>query len=348
MTPPISLLKTRTAVDTYLKLLFAERKASAGQVDPSYSALWEAIEQVAMAGGKRLRPYLVVVGYGGLDEKIVDVAAAWECLHIALLMHDDVIDQDFVRHGHHNVSGLYRDTYARSTDGQRAAHYANSAAILAGDLLLAEAYRLVHAASFEDSIRRQAMQELHTALFEVMGGELIDVEASFVRDTTIDPLAIYRYKTAGYSFIGPLLTGAYCAGLELSIIETLRDFALHAGIAFQIQDDVHNVYSETSEIGKPVLSDLREGKRTLLSVYHVEHMDTQQARHFAAFGDPSSNDETLKVIQHDMEASGARAYAEQCANKHTRAATGCLEALPDGSRKNTLRELLQRLSHRTH
>lgn len=100
---------------------------------------------------------------------------------------------------------------------------------------------------------------------EVVGGELTDVESAFVHDMPFDPIKIYRYKTAGYSFVGPLLSGAYCHEESQDTIDSLRRYAISAGIAFQIHDDLLGVFGDERETGKSTLTDLREGKRTLPS-----------------------------------------------------------------------------------
>lgn len=170
------LSATKQAVDAYIMDRIDDRVAQASAVHPRYERLWREIARIYQAGGKRMRPYLAVVGYGKLDTAIVPVAAAQELLHVAMLVHDDIIDQDTMRHSQATINGAYETDYVSVLPGSQATHYANSAALLAGDVLLSEAYRLVQSAPFSSSVIRQLSERLSQSVFEVIGGELIDVE----------------------------------------------------------------------------------------------------------------------------------------------------------------------------
>lgn len=259
-----------------------------------------------MAGGKRIRPHLTIVGYGSADDRIIPVAAAQELIHIAMLMHDDIIDQDDMRHGIANINGRYSTHYREYVSPQRAMHYANSAGILAGDCMLSEAYQVISSSSFDASVTRKLINQLHLSIFEVIGGELLDVEASFVQGVDFDPLKIYRYKTASYSFIGPLISGAYCAGTDEREVEKLRTFATNLGIAFQIQDDLLGVFGDEQETGMSSLSDLREGKETLLVRFHRQLMDEEMRERFMEFGNENTSLSALASIRNDMRESSVQ------------------------------------------
>ncbi len=346
MNTPIDPSAVRVRVDDYIDELLAERIQQAQEVGGSYARLWQQIDRVVKAGGKRIRPYLVVVGYGKLDEAIVPIAAAQELVHIAMLIHDDIIDQDFVRHGEDNVGGAYQSIYRPFVTPERADHYANSAALMAGDALLSESYRLVAQSPFDEAVRSRVLAELHQSIFEVIGGELMDVEAGFVTGEQFDPMQIYRYKTSSYSFIGPLLSGAYCAGLSDQAQATLRELATNMGIAFQIQDDLLGVFGEQAQTGKSVVTDLREGKRTLLVQHHEALMNDAQRDRFAAFGDSGASDDALRTIARDMVDSGAKdKTAEEVERYFTRTQDG-LERVPEGATKASLEGLMKKLRGR--
>ena len=336
----------KNRIDDAMRALFARRKQDASELGATYVRFWDTIESVSMVGGKRLRPYLTMVAYGKIDERIIPVALAQELIHIAMLMHDDVIDQDFVRHGSANVNGLYRDRYESYLDRRKATHYANSAGVLTGDVLIAEAYQSVATGDFDADTIRRVTSVLSTSLFEVIGGELLDVEAAFVDDERFDPLQIYRYKTSSYSFIGPIVTGAYCSGADEETIVSYRTLAENAGIAFQIQDDLLGIYGNSDETGKSTLTDLREAKRTLLVSYHEELMDDQQRERFAAFGDVGSTDEQLAVLKQDMVDSGAQQKTLDAVELYFGRAGESLARLPDGPQKVLFAEFLEKLKGR--
>lgn len=275
MRPDDLLSKTRAEVEERLVRLCDERISQAAEVGDRYVLLWKKIKTIVLRGGKRIRPYLVMVGYGKYSESMLSVAVAQELVHIAMLIHDDIIDQDFIRHGGKNISGEYRDAYSKYLDRIPATHYANSAALMAGDALISESYLQINTAQFSQNIQAQLINRLGRSIFEVIGGELLDVEAAFVNDVAFDPLKIYRYKTASYSFIGPLLSGAICAGADGDTLQMLERFAEKIGVAYQLQDDLLGVFGDEKETGKSTLSDLREGKQTLLVNFHKDLMSKE-------------------------------------------------------------------------
>lgn len=343
----ISVEDTRELVDKCISDLLKQRVITAGDVGQSYARFWRYIEKIVFAGGKRIRPYLTMVGNGSVDARVIPVAAAQELVHCAMLIHDDVIDQDFARRGEKNINGIYRDVYGEEVVASSATHYANSAAILAGDALLSEAYYLINSSDYDESTRQKIIAQLHRSIFEVIGGELLDVEAGFVRSEQFEPMQIYRYKTSSYSFIGPLLSGAYCAGADQYTLDNLESYATNVGIAFQIQDDLLGVYGDEQETGKSVLSDIHEGKRTILVAYHEERMNDQQRQRFdEAFGKPTASQESVQRLKDDMSDSGARQQAADLARHYFELAFADLDNLPDDIRKSELQIFTKRLSER--
>lgn len=340
--------ETKTLVDEYIVALLDRRKSEARDISEAYEAFWSRVADVAMHGGKRFRPYLAMVGYGCVDEKVVPIATAQEFIHIAMLMHDDIIDQDDIRHGKKNINGIYKNIYRKYLEPSRAQHYAYGAGILAGDALISEAYRLIYTSEFDETTKQKLAEQLFVSIYEVIGGELMDVEAAFVTDTMFDPLQIYRYKTSSYSLIGPLLSGAHCAGANQETIDILKSFAINVGIGYQIQDDLLGVFGDESETGKSTLTDLREGKRTLLVAFHETSMDTEAAKHFRAFGKEDASNEQLSAIKNDMVSSGAKDKSAEQVEKYFEKAVRQLERLPSSEQRSELESFTQQLRGRKH
>lgn len=339
--------KSRTLMNDYLERIFVARTEKADSIHERYRLLWDRIQRLGFCGGKRIRPYLTMVAYGQVDEKIVPVAAAQELVHIAMLIHDDVIDEDDVRRGQKNINGTYKEEYNDYLDPPRASHFASSIGILAGDALLSEAYFAIADCEFDATIKQKILMRLHTSVYEVIGGELIDVEAGFV-PVSIDPELIYRYKTSSYSFVGPLLTGAYCAELDEKNCVALEEFGVALGIAYQIQDDLLGVFGSQEEIGKTPLIDLREGKHTLLAAYHKEMMDEEAAKRFAYFGKTQATDGQLQAIKNDMVASGAKQRTIDAASEYSSRALAALQSLEPGARRDKLQLLAEQLTGRKY
>ena len=116
--------KSRALVNEYLERIFVARTEKADSIHDRYRLLWDRINKLSSYGGKRIRPYLTMVAYGQVDEKIAPIAAAQELVHIAMLIHDDVIDEDDVRRGQKNINGTYKEEYNDYLDLQRARHFA--------------------------------------------------------------------------------------------------------------------------------------------------------------------------------------------------------------------------------
>ena len=343
------LSATKQAVDAYIVDRIHDRVAQATVVYPRYERLWREIVRIYQAVGKRMRPYLTVVGYGALDAAIIPVAAVQELLHVAMLVHDDIIDRDVVRHSQPTVNGAYEADYAPLLPPQQTTHYANSVALLAGDALLSEAYHLVQSAPFSSSVIRQLSERLSQSVFEVIGGELIDVEAGFIMTEQFDPMTIYRYKTASYSLVGPLVSGALCAEVDETTRGILQEFGTQCGIAFQLQDDLIGMFGDEATTGKSADTDVREGKRTVLIAEHQTMMNDEQAARFAQwFGMRDAPGQVLRQLKVDIEASGARQKTEATAQQYFAQARATLAKLQHGFRRNELEQFVDHLQGRRY
>ena len=288
----------------------------AAELDPFYARLWQAVSSLIQAGGKRLRPKLTIMSYqafGGKDAKLMlPIAAAQELLHAALLVHDDIIDRDYTRYGVANIAGQYKTHYSQhvsSADSQ--VHYAHSAAILAGDLLISGAYQLIASSQIADDDKLVAQQLLGQGIFRAAGGELLDTELSFMPHQANSALKVARYKTASYSFALPLLTGAVLAKTSSKDRQILTDFADAIGIAYQLTDDLLGTFGNEEETGKSTVSDITEGKRTFIIESAFELFSPADKEAFmATFGNINATPQEVESAKQLLLSSGAKAKAE--------------------------------------
>jgi geranylgeranyl diphosphate synthase, type II len=301
-------------VDAVLARFFSLARGRAAAMGPQYVGLWEALE-ANTTGGKRFRPRMVMAAYqalGGTDhEAAAYVGAAFELLHTALIVHDDVIDRDFTRRGLPNISGSYRDRAVSHGVSTRAAeHTGISAAVIAGDLALFNAYRLVDRSGVDDLTRGKLLDILDEALFASAAGELIDVDFANVPEVprVDDILTMERLKTAVYTFECPLQAGAILAGASDEVVATLADFGREIGIAYQIVDDLLGVFGLENETGKTTLGDLREGKRTVLIAYATSTREWESVAHL--FGSPELSEDDAVTLREVLVGCGARSFAE--------------------------------------
>ena len=345
----ISTTYIRSLVNQKVESVISSRLKQAEEIHPAYVKFWQQILNASLAGGKRLRAYLTVVGYGKIDDDILSVATAQELLHIAMYIHDDVIDADFIRHGQKNINGSYFDDYKNIVSTDEARHYANSMAILAGDALLSEAYQLTNNTHFSAAIKAQLNHQLGVSIFEVIGGELLDVEASFIKNMEVNPITVYRYKTASYSTAGPLIAGAYCAGQSAKTIDQLNSIAIDIGVAYQIQDDILGVFGSESKTGKSTIGDLREGKKTLLIEKHQNQMNQAQQRRFdSTFGNEQADAAAFVALKQDIIDSKAKQRTEEYIDFYFDKANKEIAKLADSRLANQLVDLIEKLASRSN
>lgn len=311
-----SLDKAKVLLDTHLAELFSERRIQARKVSPQYEALWTAIEKLYTSGGKRLRPYIAILCYhafgGDNTEKMLPVASALELIHQAMLIHDDIIDRDTIRYGVKNLTGQYEDTYRDLiADDNERRHFAESSALLAGDLLISEAHMQIARSGFDQDQIAMAQNLLSSAVFHVAGGELIDTEASFRGNDAVDPLTIAIEKTASYSFITPLTIGAFLGGATQHDLTALKNLGRVTGIGFQLRDDIIGIFGDEVITGKSADGDLREGKRTLLvEEFHACATDEQKKSFAKTFGNQKATQNELQVLRELIETTGTKTSIE--------------------------------------
>jgi len=314
-TGPLAIAEERqTQVDAVLGRLFSLARKRAEPLGQEYVELWAQLE-ASTVGGKRFRPRMVFAAYqalgGGDLEAAACVGAAFELLHTALIVHDDVIDRDFVRRGGPNIAGTYRDRArdAGATD-DAAAHRGLSAAVIAGDLALFNAYRLIDKSGVGDVVRARLLEVMDEALFASAAGELIDVDFATFSDIprVDDILTMERLKTAVYSFECPLQAGALLAGAPEETVATLAAFGRDIGIAYQLVDDLLGVFGVEDETGKTTLGDLREGKRTVLIAYASSAPGWEQAS--SRFGQADLTDDEAARLRVHLIDCGAKGFAE--------------------------------------
>lgn len=278
---------------------------------------WQQIAQ-AIHGGKRTRPMLVNLGFqvagDAIEPPLIDTACAYELLHTALVIHDDIIDHDFIRRGQPTLSAHYRDAAtARGQARPNAEHVGHSAAILAGDVLLSHAARVLTQACRDHPKGAELIDVFHGAILDSAAGELEDVlySAGIEAPKLNDVLRMHRLKTAAYSFDAPLRAGALLASADEQTVAQLGQIGRLLGSCYQIIDDVLGTFGECSATGKPDDSDLREGKITVLIA--LAERKPEIASVVGAWRKGDLDNETLRTLlvaeKIDVE---ARDLAKQC------------------------------------
>ena len=254
----LALLPTvKREVEARLLGLFDAKLDAASSLGQNVAWTIEAVRDLCMRGGKRLRAALAVTGVRSISasadlEPALDLGAALELLQTYFLIHDDWMDGDATRRGGPSVHTSLGERFG-------SAHAGASSAILAGDYAAALALEAVARADLPRAAWSRLVSCFAQMQADAVLGQQLDVIAS-----DIDPETKYRLKTASYTVQGPLRLGALIAGASPAQLNALDRFAEPAGVAFQLRDDLLNAFGDPKLTGKPVGSDLREGKQTLL------------------------------------------------------------------------------------
>ena len=282
------------------------------------------VQQVGLhtlqAGGKRLRPAFVSLAAQATGkpfdvERARRLGAAMEMIHMATLIHDDVIDDAATRRGRPTASRVF----------------GNTAAILGGDALLAKAM-LVLARDGDVSLIRTVSE----AVVDMCEGEVRELEVRGEFDLDVDAhLEVLRLKTASLIECCCEL-GALIAGAPAEIAAAMRVYGHHVGMAFQIVDDILDYRGDKAKTGKPKATDFREGQATLPLIYLVPALsDAETAIVRRRFGNHPSDDE-VRMLADWMASRGAFERAERDARAHVERALEALAPLGDSEARELL------------
>jgi len=336
-----SIQRIDETIDTY----FLRNIDDAAQISGYYEQLWRDMHVLIKSGGKRLRPRMTLRAYAAFGGKesasVVSIATSQELLHMSLLIHDDVIDRDYVRYGVDNIAGKYfKAHYAHVADESSRMHYASSAAILAGDLLISGSYRMIAESSASAEAIASVMAIHGRSIFDVAGGELIDTESAFRELGEVDARTVALYKTASYTFVSPLTIGATLASASQDTLDKLGRFAQSLGVAYQLRDDVIGIFGDERTTGKPTISDIREGKHTyMVEEFYALATSEQKKRFEQHFGDQAVTQEQADEIKSILIESGALKSTENTISAYMTIAEEELSQIAEGD-VQPLRELI--------
>ena len=297
------------------------------EIDPALDAPLQAIRQLVLAGGKRLRPAFCHWGFraaGGAadDPLVIDAGAAFELLHAFALIHDDVMDGSALRRGaptvHVAFAALHND---RGWNGE-ARRFGDGVAILAGDLAAVLADELLADAPAD------ALTVWNLLRLEVNIGQYLDVlGAAEGTDDLARARQIARYKSGKYTVERPLHLGAALAGGLDELGPALSAYGAPLGEAFQIRDDLLGVFGDPAITGKPVGDDFREGKPTPLLVIARHRARGSDTKLLERVGTPLS-DKDVDALRDLFERTGAREAVEQNIDDLTADALAGLDTSP--------------------
>ncbi|WNY23356.1 (2E,6E)-farnesyl diphosphate synthase [Methanimicrococcus hongohii] len=290
--------------------------------------LYEASRHIVKAGGKRLRPAVLLASaeaVGGDIQTAVPAAVAIELMHTFTLVHDDIMDNDPVRRGLPAVHTIWGE----------------AGAILAGDTLYSKAIEIITTADNDPARLLKSANILSKTCVEVCEGQWLDIDFE-KRDTVSadEYLEMIEKKTA-IMFGAAAQIGAIIGGADAKVDQALYDYGRLVGLGFQIYDDVLDLTMPEEIIGKRQGSDIFEGKRTLLMIHATEKGAIPRA-----FGKGSGTKEDIEEAIQVLTDSGSLAYVKDLAVGYVEEGKAKLDILPDSPSKQLLKDMADYMLYR--
>lgn len=283
--------------------------------------LYKASRHLVDAGGKRLRPSMLLIASeaaGGDPTVLMPAAVSIELVHNFTLIHDDIMDNANIRRGRPSVHTLW----------------GASGAILAGDTLYSKAFQILGTTPVDPKLILASMDMLSRTCTAICEGQWLDLEfENQIRVTEAEYMEMIEKKT-GVLYGASAGIGAILSDASSEMIRGLDDFGRLTGMGFQIQDDVLDLTTSEKVLGKKRGGDLIEGKKTLIIIHALDH-----GVELDVFGRKDARQEEIEAALSVLERSGSIDYARSKAVELVEKGKRALDVLPDSSAKSLLLSL---------
>lgn len=334
MDAKLALEEFRQVIEPLISKYFDRVAADTHAISPDSVKAIERLQEFTLRRAKRIRAALMCYTYGmvgGKDKKEILLTSIFaEVLQAYLLAHDDVMDQDSMRRGKPTMHKIYEQDHIAEYSVGNPLHFGESMAINVGDIGCHLSMKILADSKFPDSRKIRAISKLHDQIVTVGHGQMLDVLGSVKEEVDEEyVMKVHKFKTAKYTYETPMCVGAILAGAKEDEIKALSDFAIPAGIAFQIQDDILGMFGNEEKLGKANTSDLKEGKHTLLIVKALEKGNRKQVQKVtAALGNHNLTDKQADEVRQIIRETGSLEYSEQLAEKYAAKAKAVLAKMP--------------------
>lgn len=290
--------------------------------------LTESFDYLMDTGGKMLRPAFVLIGAmlkeHDAHEKVLNAAMAIETLHMATLIHDDIIDDAQMRRNQLSIQAKYSKEYA----------------VYMGDYLFTRVFMIL--AKYDYT--KENLYDISKGISKICIGEMLQNKMRFKSDVrTRDYLKIIAGKTAAL-FAVSLGIGGHLAGVSEKEAKTLSRIGYNIGMAFQIKDDLLDYSGQDQEVGKDTMADLANGYFTLPVIYALKD-DPDQGLHKILNDDQSDVDAMIKAVSM-IKNTKAIEKTRSLAERYTKRAMNAINSLPDSKTKDILNDLIPLLLNR--
>ena len=298
--------------------------------------LYDAASHLIIHGGKRLRPYLVLKScqmLGGKQSDAISAASAVEMIHNFTLVHDDIMDNDEMRHG---VTTTHKK-------------FDIPLAILAGDVLYSKAYNTISSKSkLSSNYTTQLVSKLSKACIEICEGQVNDIKFAENKriPTEKEYIKMIEKKTA-VLFEVSCAMGAICAKRKQKDVKNLSVFGRNLGIAFQITDDLIGIIGDSKITKKPVGNDIREGKKSLPIILAIKKARGQnRTKIMRVFGNSGASKQQINLAVNVIRSLGVEKEVRDVALKYAQRAEKSISSYT-GSAKNEMAGLLNFVTKRS-
>jgi geranylgeranyl diphosphate synthase type I len=294
-----------------LASFFEEEIPNSADLGAVPQQLMEAFRDM-ISRGKGIRGSLVKLAYlacgGSNEDEITRVSPFMELFHSAILVHDDFMDRDPLRRGHETIHTQFEKVGERLGVKIPNGHYGNTMAVCIGDAGIYLSWKMLLSGNFPSEDLLRASNIYTDLIVRLALGQSLDMSITGTDDIKEeDVLKVLWTKSGEYTALLPLRVGAALAGeQDADRLEALENYARCLGWAFQIQDDILGLYAEEATLGKPVGSDIREGKNTLLML-HLRKNGTPEQLEFMerVLGNSDITEDDVKAMKQLLKDAGS-------------------------------------------
>jgi len=327
----LNLISYKQKIDEELKKFFDSKLDGKDGIEKE---VLEQLKDFTIRGGKRMRPLFMIAGYllnANITEEIIKASILLELMQSYMLIHDDIIDESDLRRGFPTLHKVFK--FNKKTN--------EGLAIIAADLANAYCHEILLRANFPSENIRNALVEMEKAYEATAIGEINDMTLPFTGKVSLDSVTkVHRMKTAEYTINGPMKIGASLSGYKN--MDLIDEYAIPLGIAFQIQDDILGVFGDEQVLGKPVKSDVQEGKITHLIIFARQNTSKiEQMFINSVLGKRDVTDEEFNQFKELIRSSGALDKAEELKKSYYNQA---ISSIPRLTEDPELREELKSLA----
>lgn len=293
--------------------------------------LYEASRYLFEAGGKRLRPVILLLVTEALGreegdyEGVLPAAVSMEIVHSFTLIHDDIMDDDNLRRGVPSVHVKWDE----------------STAILAGDTLYSKAFEIMLNSEADPEKMNVLLGRLAETCTRICEGQAMDVDFEDMEEVTEEEYLEMVEKKTAVLFAASASIGAILMDADQEIVDNMYEYGLKIGKAFQIHDDILDLTSSSEKLGKRRASDLSEDKRTLINIHARQHgVEVALPR--------DASEEAVEMKVQEIRETGSIDYAAEMARDLVEEGKQNLEVLPDSHSKQVLMDIADFLVERDH